>query len=152
MDQNVKKDKFQCLCAKHCIPTTDTEKDDLLQAGLGEKEILFHEMHIDADQFRDVLFEHFTQLQHAGGFQLCKCLPNSRSLQVLSKFAHSSPDSFKPRVENARTYICPLQKDLDITPVFFLPQCSPQDSVKASGLFSMYIIAIRQARESSKLQ
>lgn len=117
------KHKFVCLAYRDQtrIPTTDVEKDDLLQAGLGEKEIAFYKMNADAEQFRNVLFKHFHQLRHAGGFQLCKCLPNSRKLEVLSKFAHSSPECLKQRVGNARTYIRPLQKDLDITAIFNLP-------------------------------
>ena len=103
------------------IPTTDVEKDYLLQAGLGEKQISFYQMNLNAEQFRDVLFEHFQQLRHAGGFQLCKCLPNSRKLEVLSKFAHSSPECLQQRVGNARTYIRPLHKDLDLTAIFNLP-------------------------------
>ena len=55
-NQNAWKHKFLCLayCDQTRIPTTDVEKDDLLQAGLGEKEI-FKDIDIDAEEFRDVI-------------------------------------------------------------------------------------------------
>lgn len=117
------KHKFVCLAYREQtrIPTTDVEKDDLLQAGLGEKEVKFYDVDMNAEQFREVLFEHFPRLRHAGGFQLCKCMPNSRKMEVLSKYAHSSPECLKQRVGNARTYIRPLQKDSDISAIFNLP-------------------------------
>ncbi len=115
--------KFSCLAYRGQIriPTTDVEKDDLLQAGLGEKEISFHHMNASAEEFRDIICEKFPQLKKAGGFQLCKCKPNSRELEILSTFAHDCPGNLKQRVGNAKTYICPLQKDMDLSIVFNLP-------------------------------
>ncbi len=117
------KHKFLCLAyrGQERIPTTDVEKDDLLQAGLGEKEIIFEDLNIDTPKFRNILCDKFPQLADAGGFQLCKCKPNSRYLEVLSTFAQSSPDNLKQRVGNAKTYIRPLQKDLDLSVIFDLP-------------------------------
>ena len=54
------------------IPATDTEKDNLLQAGLGEKEIEFDSLDLNADEFRDVLYDHFPYLRDGGGFQFFK--------------------------------------------------------------------------------
>ena len=103
------KHKFVCLAYRDQprIPTSEVEKDDLLQSGLGEKEIVFYDMNLNAEQFQEVLYEHYHQLRQAGGFQLCKCMPNSRKLEPLTKFAHTSPDMLKQRVGNARTYIRP---------------------------------------------
>ena len=47
------------------------------------------------------------------GFELCRCVANRRKIQILSSVAHSSPHHLKERVGNARTYIHPLQRDLD---------------------------------------
>ena len=68
-----------------------------------------------------MLYHHFSQLCNAGGFRLCKCKPNSRDLEELSKFAHSLPKALKQRVGNAKTYIRPLQKDLDLSVVCEIP-------------------------------
>ena len=59
------KHKFVCL-AYHDqtkIPTTDVEKDDLLCAGLGEKEIEFYNLEIGSDEFRELLYKHFRRLR-----------------------------------------------------------------------------------------
>ena len=141
------KHKFSCLCdLEQCrIPTTECEKDTLLQAGLGEKEIVFTDLDLTADEFRDVLYEHFPKLEEGGGFQFFKCIPNTHTLEELSATTLSSPATLKSRVGNARTYICPLQRDLDLTPIIelpggascfmcqlicsYIPSCSPEKSV-----------------------
>ena len=118
------KHKFVCLAYRdqEKIPTTDSQKEELLQPGLGEKEISFKNLNMSAESFRDCLQDHFPQLRNSGGYHLCKCKPNSRELEVLSKFAHSSPETLKQRVGNTKTYIRPLQKDLDLSAVVDLPE------------------------------
>lgn len=51
------KHRFVCLAYpdQYKIPITDVEKDDLLQAGLGEKEVEFALLELDAEEFRKVL-------------------------------------------------------------------------------------------------
>ncbi len=115
--------RFICL-AKHNqikIPTTDSDKDALMEAGLGEKSIEFDYLDIDAEQFKDILYESFPKLCDGGGFQLCRCIPNTRQLEPLTALAHSSPAVLKERVGNARTYVLPLQRDLDMKIVIGLP-------------------------------
>ena len=109
-------------CGQQRIPTTDFEKDELFVAGLGEKEVEFDQLDLDANGFRDVLLRAFPKLQDAGGFQLCKCPPNSRALEPLSTLACSSPSLLKQRVGQARTYIVPLQRDLDLSATVDVPQ------------------------------
>lgn len=118
------KHRFVCLAyyGQSRVPTTDADKDELYEAGLGEREVEFEHLDIDANQFRDVLLNAFPKLQEGGGFQLCKCLPNSRNLEPLSKLASSSPEFLKQRVGNARTYIRPLQRDLDLTATEIVPE------------------------------
>ena len=122
--ENVCGSTDSCLayCDQYKIPTTDVEKDDLLQAGLGEKEIKFISLDLDADEFRKVLYQVYPQLENAGGFQFFKCVENSRRLEPLSTVTLSSPALLKSRVGNARTYIRPIQRDLDLSIVFNLPQ------------------------------
>ena len=113
-----------CLayCDQYKIPTMDVEKDDLLQAGLGEKEVEFVSLDLDADEFRKVLYRAYPQLENAGGFQCFKCVQNSRRLEALSSVTLSSPALLKSRVGNARTYIRPIQNDLDLSIIFNLPK------------------------------
>ena len=53
---------------------------------------------------------------------ICRCIPNSRNLEELTAVSHSSLAMLKERVGNARTYIRPLQRDLDLEIVFGLPE------------------------------
>lgn len=98
------------------IPTTEAEKDRLFKAGLGEKTIEFDDMDSEAEDIRETLFNSFPKLRDAGGFVLCKCLSNSRNLVPLSQFTWSSLKLLKEKVGSARTYIRPLQRDLDLSP------------------------------------
>ena len=112
------KHRFVCLAyyGQSKVPTTGWEKDELYEAGLGEREIEFSQINVTASEFRDILLKQFPKLEDGGGYQLCRCLPNTRTLEPLSKLAHSSVDMLKQQVGNARTYIVPLQRDLDLTP------------------------------------
>lgn len=67
---------------------TSWEKDELIAAGLGENKVVFEDVDCDADQFREALFSCFPKLKDCGGYQLCKCKPNSRELQPLSGAVH----------------------------------------------------------------
>ena len=62
-----------------------------------------------------ILFKNQTypKLREGGGYQLCKC---KRELQPLSMATLLSPMSSKQCGGNSRTYIKPLQCDLDISP------------------------------------
>ena len=62
------------------------------------------------------------ELRNGGGFLMFKCTPNSRNLEQLSQVVMSSPKLLKERVGNSRTYIRTLQRDLDMSIVFDLPE------------------------------
>ena len=87
------KHKFYCLAyvGQRHVPTSEAEKDDLFEAGLGEKEVEFDQLDISADEFKQILFDAFPKLQDAGGYQICKCIPNSRKLEPLSSQVLASP-------------------------------------------------------------
>ena len=93
--KNAWKHRFVCL-ARHDetrIPTTDTEKDDLLETGLGENSL-----------------------------SLLTDIPNSRQMEPLTAVAYSSPSVLKERVGSTRIYFVPLQRELDMTIVIGLPE------------------------------
>ena len=69
----------------------------------------------DANKFRDTLLSAFPKLIDGGGYQLCKCKPNSRDLEPLPSTAMKSPRNLQTLGGNSRTYIWPLQKDLDLS-------------------------------------
>ena len=121
---NVWKHRFVCLATRdqERIPTTDVEKDDLLKAGLGEKVIEFDDLDMDTYSYRETILDAFPKLRDGGGFMFYKCTVNSRALEPLSQVVLSSPKMLKERVGTTRTYIRPVQKDLDISVVFELPE------------------------------
>lgn len=125
--------KFVCLAYRDQdrIPTMDADKDELFKAGLGEKEVSFSSLDMNATAFKELLFDLFSRLKQGGGYQLLKGLPNSRNLEVLSLIVHTSPSLLKQRVGNSRTYIRPIQKDLDLTPI--------EESIDAVSLFSQVV-------------
>ena len=120
---SVWKHRFVCLAyyGQTKVPTTEHERSELFEAGLGEKEVKFNELDISATQFRDILHSAFPKLANSGGFHLYKCAPNSRELELLSKLAHAFPANLKQLVNNARTYIIPLQSDLYLSPILDAP-------------------------------
>ena len=109
--------RFVCLAKRrqYIVPTKDSEKDALLLAGLGEKSIDFPKLSIGAGQFKDILLSSYPKLCDAGGFELCVCKPNSLELQPLTSFVLSSPAVLKERCGCKRTYIVPLQRDLNLS-------------------------------------
>ena len=66
--------KFVCLAYIHQtkIPSTDAEKEELYQAGLGEKEISFESLDMSQADFRNILLHNFPPLNKGCGFQLLK--------------------------------------------------------------------------------
>ena len=99
------------MCAWHTrVPTSDIDKEELYLAGLGEKEVEFRTLDASADE---ILLNTFPRLREGDGYQLLKC---SRRLEVLSSLVYSSPGALKQRVGTSRTYIRPIQRDLDLEP------------------------------------
>ena len=82
-------------CGQNKIPTREIEKDDLHRAGLGEKEVEFHNLEIGAEAFRDLIYDKFPPLRSGGRFEFLKCTPNTRTLEVLSPVTLSSPLALK---------------------------------------------------------
>ena len=123
LEQPQWKHKFMCLAYRDQvkIPTTHAEKDELFEAGLREKEVALDSVDAGPEEFCEGLYQAFPQLRRGGGYQLFKCVANSQTLEPLSRMAYSSPQSLRTRVGNARTYIRPIQRDLDLTSIEHIP-------------------------------
>ncbi len=61
-----------------------------------------------------VLMESFPKLRDCGGFELLRCIPCSRNLDVISSPVCHSARLLRSRIGTARVYIRPIQLDLDI--------------------------------------
>ena len=89
------------------------EKDELKEAGLGEQRVNTG-LRASAGQLHEKLLSVFPKLDGAGGYELLRCLPNSRSLAKLqTPQGGHTPESLKRDVGQARIYIRPLQRDLN---------------------------------------
>ena len=66
------KHKFYCLAytGQDHVPTTDTDKEELFKAGLGEKDIEFESLDITQEEFKEYIFASFPRLREGGGFRL----------------------------------------------------------------------------------
>ena len=78
--------KFFCLSNRDSlkVPCGLQERDDLVQAGLGEKKVVIPDIDCSQKEFYDVLIKTFPKLQGIGGFDLLRCIPNSKELEPLS--------------------------------------------------------------------
>ena len=117
-----------CISPTLSSPSSEDEKDKLHMAGLGEKVIGFPVLNVDAESFRETLYHSFPKLRLSGGYVMCKAKPNSAQLEPLSNLTYSSPAVLKERSGCCKTYLVPLQQDLDIS-------CMKSGSTSVSSLF-----------------
>lgn len=96
------------------FPTIDPDKEDLFQAGLGKREVEFVLLDMTQEKLKELIFASFPRLTKCGVFHLLKCLPNSHTMEALSMTVHRSQRLLKQRVGKCRTYIRPIQQDLDL--------------------------------------
>ena len=82
----------------------------------------FDNLDMNMKQYKDMIFEAYSQLRDGGGFVFLKCTSNTRKLEVLSQVILSSPRMLEEHVGTARMYIKPLQHDLDLSQIFELPK------------------------------
>ena len=96
----------------------------------------FDDLNCSSSQFREEIYTAFPQLREAGGYQFLKCVPNTRNLEALSSLVLTSPLLLKQRVGEARTYIRPIQRDLDLTKTD--PQVMRYVHIKLHGIYHIY--------------
>ena len=83
-------------------------------AGLGEKKIVVPDISCSADGFKEVLVGAFPKLEGCGGFELLRCIPNSKELEPFSIAVSQSPKMLKSVLGAGRVYIRPIQKSLQL--------------------------------------
>ena len=121
--------RFVCLSAVNQKIPTSTKQKELKLAGLGEKLITMSILDLGPEGVSEILMSSFPKLEDGSGFELCQCTPNTRTLSALPTELISSVILLKRRVKNSRTYIRPIQRNLDLTQVvapevrYFLYMC-----------------------------
>lgn len=108
--------RFVCLAntdAQH-VPCTVAQKEVLVEAGLGEQKVDIPDVNCSAQEFHQQLIKAFPKLSSAGGFELLRCLANSKLLEPLSPSVAMSPNLLQRVVGKSRIFIRPIQRDLDL--------------------------------------
>lgn len=105
-----------CLSSRHArrVPGTVGERETLVAAGLGEKKVVIPNIDCSWEDFKAVLVAAFPKLNGSGGFDLLRCVPNSKQLEVISLAVAQSPKLLKSVVANGKVFIRPIQKDLHL--------------------------------------
>lgn len=128
---------FVCLSRhdQQVVPNSD-ERGHLQMAGLGEKKI---SIPIDADsgEIYSELYFHFTKLKNGGGFEMLRMADHgSKSLQVIAAPTSGYTVPYlRAVVHNAKIYLRPLQRNLDIDP------CANEVGLKSNTVL-IYIIKL----------
>ncbi len=76
------------------------EREALLDGGLGEQKITFTDMECSADEYKEILVDHFPKLSEGGGYELMRCC---RELECISSNALKATQE---RVGRSKVYIC----------------------------------------------
>ena len=98
------------------VPTTIAAKEVLIEAGLGEKKIAIPDIEMSHDEFWSLIAGYFPKLEGCGGFELLRCVANSRCLESISPKIARSPKLLRAVAGTSKIYIRPVQQDLDIEP------------------------------------
>lgn len=98
------------------VPTDSKFKENLVEAGLGEKKIIIPDLDCGAAEFKDILLTKFPKLKDGGGFELLRCVANSKSLEVISTTVSRLPRLLKAVIGSGKVYLRPIQRDLDLKP------------------------------------
>lgn len=108
--------KFICLDRRDAdrVPTTQSAKMLLEEAGLGEKTVVIPDIDCDPEDFHSLILSAYPKLRDGGGFELLRCKPNLRDLLVIGPRVSSYPKLLKRRIGNGKVYIRPVQRDLSL--------------------------------------
>ena len=110
--------RFVCLDSTDATsaPCTPSAKEKLLTAGLGEQKTMIPDVSCTKSEFNDAILELFPRLRESGGYELLKCIPNSKHLEIISSRISQSPRLLRSVVGNGRVFIRPIQKSLSLVP------------------------------------
>ena len=108
--------KVVCLSDKNAsrVPCSLAEREVLVQAGLGEQKVVVPDIECSSLEFRRVLVTAFPKLGACGGFDLLRCITNSRELEVISPEVSQSAKLLKSVVGNGKIFIRPIQQNLNL--------------------------------------
>ena len=108
--------KFFCLSDKDAVnvPCGAALRESLIEAGLGPKTIFIDDTSCSLEEFKATIVASYPKLDGCGGFELLRCIPNSKSLTVISPAIAHSPKHLRNMIGGGKVYIRPIQKDLSL--------------------------------------
>ena len=65
-------------------------------------------------EFHGKLIESFPKLEFCGGFELMRCIPQTRQLELIKSPVCHSPRLLRSYMGAAKVYIRPIQENIDI--------------------------------------
>lgn len=110
------KHSYFCLSSTSAdrVPTSQSGKLVLEEAGLGEKAVTVPDLDCSAEEFCEVLMGAYPKLRSGGGFELLRCKSKSRDLVLIGHRISNVPRLLKRSVGNGRIYVRPVQRDLSL--------------------------------------
>ncbi len=119
------------------VPTAASHKEMLLEAGLGAKTVGIPDVNCTKEEFREVITSSYPKLYNCGGFELLRCMTNSRELESISSTVSQSSKLHKPIIGNGKIFVRPLQIELSLDSVKELPPSfvSKKQSVLRTSIF-----------------
>ena len=107
--------RFYCLACTNDerVPTKTSMREMLKLAGLGEKKVQIPDVDCTTEEFHEAL----TNKKNCGGFELLRCIPSTRDLEVIQSPVCHSPRLLRSRTSSAKIFIRPIQADFDIDEV-----------------------------------
>ena len=110
--------RLVCLSATtdNRVPTDPSQKELLLEAGLGEKRICIPDISCSKEEFNKIVVNTFSKLKQVGGYEFLHCVTNTKRLEVISTKVAQSPKLLKTIVGNGRVFIRPIQQDISLSP------------------------------------
>lgn len=86
-----------------------------MEAGLGEKKVVVPDVDsCSPREFQHILVTAFAKLDGCGGFDLLRCVPNSKNLEVIFATVSQSAKLLKSVVGTGKVFIRPIQQDLKL--------------------------------------
>ena len=110
--------KLVCLSEQNAskVPCSAFERNLLVGAGLGKKKAVLPNVDCSPEEFNCFKKSLFPKLDGCGGFELLRCVPNTKSLEMNSPTVGQCPKLLKSVIGNGRVFIRPIQKNLDVEP------------------------------------
>lgn len=128
--------KMFCLSDRNCVrvPCTPSSREVLIEAGLGPKTFSVP-LCSNGEEFREMILSNFPKLRDGGGFDLLRCISNTKHLDVISPSVAMNAKLLKAAVGNGRVYVRPIQKNLDLSIDEALPQCEVRNWKSSNYLY-----------------